>query len=269
MSKGKKILLWVLALVLMLGSAVYQRMTGPTHPKRVSAVVSGIEVKTKLERSYDGDDDMPVVVSADSKVKAKLIYKRYPTNDEWTTVDMKREGEYLKSSVPHQAPAGKVMYNVILIGEKGDQAFLSDAPVVTRYKGKVPGFILYPHVLFMFIAMVFSLRTGITFFSKEDSTFKLALITTLLFIGGGFILGPIVQKYAFGEYWTGFPFGTDLTDNKTAASLLFWVIALWRLKVNPNQRAWALLAAIVMFGIYLIPHSMFGSQLDYSQVPQN
>ena len=37
----------------------------------------------------------------------------------------------------------------------------------------------------------------------------------LLLAVGGFILGPLVQNYAFGELWTGVPFGWDLTDNKT------------------------------------------------------
>ena len=34
-----------------------------------------------------------------------------------------------------------------------------------------------------------------------------------------------VQKAAFGAYWTGFPFGYDLTDNKTVLMWLAWVLA--------------------------------------------
>ena len=37
---------------------------------------------------------------------------------------------------------------------------------------------------------------------------------------GGMILGPIVQKYAFGAYWTGIPFGHDLTDAKNLVDAL-------------------------------------------------
>ena len=43
---------------------------------------------------------------------------------------------------------------------------------------------------------------------------------------GGMILGPIVQKYAFGEYWTGFPYGGDFTDNKMLIMWLAWAIAM-------------------------------------------
>ena len=30
-------------------------------------------------------------------------------------------------------------------------------------------------------------------------------LTLILFLFGGMIMGPVVQKFAFGEFWTGFP----------------------------------------------------------------
>ena len=44
---------------------------------------------------------------------------------------------------------------------------------------------------------------------------------------GGMLLGPFVQKYAFGEFWTGWPNGHDLTDNKTLIMWLVWAAALY------------------------------------------
>jgi hypothetical protein len=73
-----------------------------------------------------------------------------------------------------------------------------------------------------------------------------------------------MQLYAFGELWTGWPFGQDLTDNKTLVAFIFWLIALIRLWRNREHRGWALVAAIVMLIIYFIPHSVLGSELDYS-----
>ena len=83
---------------------------------------------------------------------------------------------------------------------------------------------------------------------------------------GGLILGPIVQKYAFDAYWTGWPFGHDLTDNKAAVAMLFWLIAYWRMRKDRRSRAWPLMASIVVLIIWLIPHSMLGSELDYTQL---
>ncbi|MGA7306529.1 MAG: hypothetical protein WBW88_16750, partial [Rhodothermales bacterium] len=84
------------------------------------------------------------------------------------------------------------------------------------------------------------------------------------------IMGPIVQNYAFGEYWTGFPFGYDLTDNKTLIMWLCWVVAagvlrFGRIKREVIQRGLVLAAAVVMVAVYLIPHSLRGSEYDYRE----
>ena len=76
-------------------------------------------------------------------------------------------------------------------------------------------------------------------------------------------MGPIVQKYAFGEFWTGVPFGWDLTDNKTLIGFSAWLIAVianWK-KERP---VYSIIAAILLLVIYSVPHSMFGSELDYN-----
>ncbi len=79
------------------------------------------------------------------------------------------------------------------------------------------------------------------------------------------ILGPIVQKYAFDAYWTGWPFGQDLTDNKTLAAFVLWVAAYFQVKFNPKKRGWVIAAAVLLLAVYLIPHSMFGSEIDFTQ----
>ena len=96
---------------------------------------------------------------------------------------------------------------------------------------------------------------------------------TVVLIGiGGLLLGPIVQKHAFGAYWTGWPFGEDLTDNKTLAMWLAWVVAVFVLsrRREPTDRRGARavvgFAAAVMLVVYLVPHSLRGSQLDYGKV---
>jgi hypothetical protein len=88
---------------------------------------------------------------------------------------------------------------------------------------------------------------------------------------GGMILGPIVQKYAFGAYWTGFPLGGDWTDNKMLVMWIVWIVACVVLGfgARPERKAGrlvVLLAALVMTTVYLIPHSARGSELDYSKI---
>ena len=78
---------------------------------------------------------------------------------------------------------------------------------------------------------------------------------------GGLLLGPAVQKYAFDAWWTGWPFGHDLTDNKTAIAVAAWGIALLRTRGGRGARVAIVVAALVTMAVFIVPHSMFGSEL--------
>jgi hypothetical protein len=69
-----------------------------------------------------------------------------------------------------------------------------------------------------------------------------------------------VQKYAFGAYWTGFPLGGDLTDTKILFVFCFWLAAFF---LRRRSRWWTIAATVLMVAVYLIPHSILGSELDY------
>ncbi len=254
--------LWALALLITLASAVYQRMTGPSYPARGSVKLAGSEVKYRLIRTQ-GDGDAEVRIPAPtSATEGSLAWKRYKTADAWQYVQMTRDGKDLVGRLPHQPPAGKLAYRVIL-QDGAERVTVGGSPIIIRFKGEVPMPVLVVHIFCMFVGMLVSTRAGLEFFASRPDYLKLALITILLLGVGGLILGPVVQKYAFDAYWTGWPFGTDLTDNKTAVAWLAWVAAWLRLKRKPESGAWALAAAIVTLVVFAIPHSMFGSELKY------
>ena len=116
------------------------------------------------------------------------------------------------------------------------------------------------------------LRAGLAALFAPGGMRRYAWIAFAGMTVGGMILGPIVQKYAFGAYWTGFPWGYDLTDNKTLVMWVVWIAACAVLgRRDTGRPRWparlaVLAAAIVMTGVYLIPHSLRGSQLDYDAV---
>ena len=260
----KKVLFWIIAIVITLSSAIYQRMTGPTHPYRGSVEIKGQEVSYRLIRSFPRPMDAPVrIVVEDEDITGYFTYKRYPSFDDWDTKSLVRDGEYLIAYIPQQPAAGKIMYQITL--EKGEEKVkLSEDPIVIRFRNDVPAWAMIPHILLMFMAMLLSTRTGLAALAGHK-TYTLVLWTLATFVLGGLVFGPIIQKYAFGDWWTGWPFGTDLTDNKTAFALIFWVIAFFKARQNHQHRTWVIVASIVLFLIYLIPHSMFGSEIDWTQ----
>ena len=259
--------LWVLSFLLVAFAAAYQRMTGPTYPVSSRATIGGNELRFRLLRSSGSPTDQEIRLSvADDKIGGFIELRRFRSNDPWTRQELERQGSELVGRIPHQPPAGKVAYKICL-ADATQQVWLTEDPVVLRFKGDVPAAIMIPHIVLMFLAMLFSTRTGFEALLKRPGTARLALWTTITFGLGGIILGPMVQKLAFGAYWTGWPFGNDLTDNKTVVAFLAWVVALWRLRRNPNAGGWALAASVILFAVYMIPHSVLGSELDYTQAP--
>lgn len=258
------VLLWTISILLMLSLAIYQRATGPTYPVRGKVEINGETVRYKLLRSHNTGIDAPVEIAVSEGISAIIRYKRFKSFDEWTTVDIQSSNGIIRWAVPNQPPAGKVEYQIALMHNESAIS-LTNEPVIIRFKGVVPAWVLIPHVFFMFFAMVYSIRTGFEVIFKRNNTLKLTSITLLLLLVGGLILGPIVQKYAFDAYWTGWPWGHDLTDNKTIVAFLFWLLAWLVLRRNPNNRVWPMVATIVMLAVYLIPHSVLGSEIDHTK----
>jgi hypothetical protein len=263
----KSVLLWMLAFVLTVLTAVYQRMTGPTYPITGKVKIENKIIKYFLDRSHGGEDDHLIKINTDNEnVSGILEWKRFKTSDFWTIDTMVYQKGYLTGLLPHQPPAGKLIYRISL-SKNGESFNLNDGhPVVIRFKGDVPVFIIIPHVILIFMAMLFSTRTGLEFFNIEPNYKKLVYWTFGLLLLGGMIFGPIMQKYAFGAFWTGVPFGIDLTDNKTLIAVIGWIIALIAVKKSANPKKWIIFASILMFVVYLIPHSVLGSELDYNEM---
>lgn len=277
----KKFILWFLAFLITISAAIYQRTTGPTYPKRLDVSINGKVTDLKLVRSLSLNQKPEIRLNiADTSVKAKLYFKRFKTDEEYQAADFSYKSVPVNSfimnklfkiynengyyaTVPQQPPAGKIQYYFELTDSNGIKTYLKDSPVVIRFKGDVPAFVLIPHILLMFIAMLFSTLAGLMSLVKFPAYKKFSVWTLILFIAGGFALGPIVQYYAFGELWTGIPFGWDLTDNKTLIALVFWILAVVmnRKKERPLYTA---LAAFVLLLVFSIPHSLFGSELNYS-----
>ncbi len=253
---------WILAIVITLAAAVYQRGTGPTYPRRVSFDADGVSHAQKLPRSHGGKSDCPLVIEMpNEKVTGTLRFRRYPTTEDWKEVALTRDEKLLEGSLPSQPPAGKLEYVVVLTGEDGKTSAGPETATVIRFKGAVPAGFLFPHVLFMFLAMLVSTLVALKALSGSPGRLKYTWVTVVLLLLGGLVFGPIVQKYAFGDFWTGFPYGMDLTDNKVAVAFLFWLVALVT-NLGKRRPLWIVVAAVVLLAIYSIPHSVMGSELD-------
>ncbi|NQV14073.1 hypothetical protein HQ531_01345 [bacterium] len=268
-TKNQALLLWALAIIITLSSVAWQRMTGPTHPVNGKNVLEGITISYHFPTSQNTGTNAEVELNMSKPgLNPSLKWKRYKSNDEWRLSPfMKMNGKWV-AHLPSQPPAGKIIYQVLLAPASGKSVSITEEPIIIRFKGAVPASILFPHILFMFTAMLMASRTGLAAYVESPFALRYSLLTGLFLMLGGLILGPIVQKFAFDAYWTGWPWGHDLTDNKTAVAFLAWVLAVWRQKKTGNAKIWIISAAVITLAVYLIPHSALGSELDYTQMEQ-
>lgn len=280
--------LWAGAVVLMLGAASYQRMTGPTKPVTGALTVQGETVSYRLPRTHETVADARVAIPAPGAASSGWVeYRRFPTDEPFTRLDLVREADddgtdELAAYLPVQPAAGKLEYRVVVQDEGArvtvpsvEEAAQGRGTIVMRYKDPVPLPVLLSHVLFMFTGMLVGMRAGLGAIFGSGGLRRLSWTTLGLLTVGGLGLGPLVQKFAFDAYWTGFPWGYDLTDNKTLIMWLSWAGACAAVGFGKRaagygrvQRAVVVAAAVITTGVYLVPHSLRGSELDYGLVDE-
>ncbi|MBN1387401.1 MAG: hypothetical protein JW965_03085 [Bacteroidales bacterium] len=276
----KSTIYWILAVIITLSAAYYQRKTGPTYPRQIEIVANGMEYELKLTRSIEISDSNYIKLAIkDSSVKAKLYHKRLQVDEPYRVVDFIYEEHPVNSFImnrifsiekeiglfayiPAQPPAGKIEYFFEITDDNGSNTYFQNEPIVVRFKGAVPSKILTPHIIIMFIAMLLSTLAGLMAIGKHKSYRKWGIWTFIVLIIGGMVLGPLVQYHAFGAAWTGIPVGWDLTDNKTLIAVIFWAIAVFG-NIKKKRSGLTILASFILLLVYTIPHSLFGSELDY------
>lgn len=249
--------LWLIALLLTLVLARWQRVSGPTYPLSGTTAVAGADYRWQLERSHAGPGDHPVKLRAPvSGASGTLEWRVHKSADAWTAVPMTPAGDTLTAPLPHQEPGQKLDYRVTLVAN-GESLTLPPSGIATlRFRADVPTWVLIPHIFVMFGALLLSARTGLEAFRKQPD-FKLLTARTLAaLVVGGFILGCIVSGYAFSMPWGGFPISNDPTDNKTLVAFLAWAVAAVPVFRGRNARAFVIGAALVTFAVFVIPHSI-------------
>lgn len=277
-----RILLWAVAAALTLACFAFQNRTGPTYPLEGTFGTARGDVAFKFLRSEEIGTGLQIMLRdpVPAGVSAKVRYRRYKSNDGWSEKEMapgtfrfarRGSAEEVRGmgaelpSLPERA--GKYEYLVLVDDGTGPRSVTGDRPVYARYKAPVPRAVLLVHILVVFLSMMLAIRTGLqALVGGEVRTLLWATIGSLVL--GAFVLGPIVQWYAFGVWWSGVPFGYDWTDNKVLVELLAWLgaatVAL--LSRRPGRvRAAVLAATVVTLAVYFIPHSIFGSEYDYTR----
>jgi len=254
----RSVLFWILAVAITIASAVYQRLTGPTYPLAgAMKLANGHEVSFSLQRTHAGGDPAQVaVLTHDSAIGGTLMWRSYRSAEPWQTSAMQYDGAMLRGEMPARSALEKIEYQIALNAEGQETLLPQGGPLMMRFKGEVPLWVLIPHVLVMFAAMLLATRTGLEVFAPQASIARFVNWTVISLFIGGFVMGPLATYFAFDLWWTGWPVGNDITDNKTLIAFVVWVITWAVSKRVSNPKPWVFVAAIVMLIVFMIPHSI-------------
>ena len=273
---------WLIAVALSAACFLFQNRTGPTWPLEGTVATARGPVGFKLLRSEEIGTGLQLLLRdpVPRGVSAKVRYRRFRSADPWSELPLTpglfrvarrgavEEVRGLGATLPSlRERAGKYEYLVLIDDGQGPRSITGERPVLARYKARVPGPVLFVHILVIFASMTLALRCALEALRGGEVRGLLwATLGSLLL--GAFARGPLVQRYAFGVWWSGVPFGWDWTDNKVLVELLAWLVAagLALAGRQPRRlRAAVLAAALVTLAVYFIPHSVFGSEYDYTR----
>ena len=277
-----KILIAILFTVLLLG---YARRTTMVRSMHKVVEQSGISIDHHTVPKQMGDEIPVISATVKGTSQVNLVY-RIGQEGEFLRVPMNPvpgEPNVFVLTLPHYPKAINAWYYIetsrmtadgevkVTLPDKDSGAF---KPIMLRYEGRVPAYIILPHVLCNFGAIFFA---ALTLFSAIDvrkgkrslkETIKFPLTTfTLLFLG--FLpFGIAMNWYAFGATWQAFPFGKDVTDNKSQIIMLFWLATLILVKGTLGGRSeernlvsnrgyfnMVIITVLVTIAMYAIPHS--------------
>jgi hypothetical protein len=272
------VLLWILAVFITLACITFQERTGPTKPLvgDFSTAVGLVHFKFLRSETIGHNLKIMLVQPVPEGISCTVRFRRYKSNDDWSELSMRpgtfefsRRGvtETVKGTgveLPSlEERAGKYEYFVYIDDGVRDRVSITgDKPIYARYKAQVPTLVLLLHIVVVFLSMILAIRTVLE--ALLDGAYKWMLWATIIsLLLGAFLLGPLVQWYAFGVWWSGVPFGYDWTDNKVLLELAFWLLALILNWGKKRRRGPVYVAGIVTLIVFFIPHSLFGSEYDY------
>ena len=182
------------------------------------------------------------------------------------------------ATLPDLGKGKRIEYAFSVTGERRVIARLpagKDDFLLVKYKGQYSMPVLVLHIVFMFGSFYFMVQTmmGAVQILREREgkliTVRMMRLAMICVFIGGWPLGFILNYQRFGPVWEGFPFGLDITDNKTQIIFLFWLTAMILVRgsffgkgeqfdtLGDRGFAWAMVTCfIVSMFLYLVPHSL-------------
>jgi len=188
-----------------------------------------------------------------------------------------RRGIY-EARLPEFEKGTKIKYWITASNSEGAKVRVPGDPGkfgVLKYKGKASNLVVGAHIAFMFGAFFFMAMSFLAAIEilrgredKKNAVRAARWVLASSFIGG-WPLGFVLNYQTFGPVWEGFPFGYDITDNKTQVIFILWLVSMllaWGSFIGKGEekdrlgrKAWAfsiVACFVVSLALFILPHSI-------------
>jgi hypothetical protein len=237
-----------------------------------------IEHRTVTEQVGPGRPDLVLTVEGGQELDPVVRYSIGKEKD-LQSITMTDGGDGVwEASLPEFEKGTKIHYAIEFLRSGERVARVPEEHgsfLFIKYKGKVSAVVLTLHILFMFASFYFMVQglwsaigilAGRAWKAEAVGHARWVLISSF---AGGWPLGFILNYQAFGVVWEGFPFGYDVTDNKTQIMFVFWLASLLLVRgsfLGKEERldtlgargfaAAVIVSFIVSLALFIVPHSL-------------
>lgn len=273
---ARRIIVALVCTVVVLGAS---RMLSVTEPRDVRVTEGDVtlEHRTVTEFFGPGQVRLETRIAVPPRSWLYVDYARARSDSVRSRGFIREGGSRMGVYLPPFRQGEKVRYAIRLVRQDGTVVRLPQGGgwYTIRYKAHASMPVLVAHIVAMFAGFFFmilaffeavrALRSGT---GKRGVMMPTRWALLFTFLGGG-PLGFLLNRQVFGPVWEGYPFGADVTDNKTMIIFVFWLasaLLAWgsfvgrgeeRDRLGTRGFAWAIVASfVVSLALYLVPHSI-------------
>ena len=273
----KRIVLGLVLTVVLLGIA---RRLSTRNPRDINVEEGGVRVNhtTVTEQVGPGEPVISVRIEPADGGEPGIDFGQLGRAELRERRMVDSGGGLWEVSLPDVGKGNRLHYALRIIRQDGRVMRIPAQPdrfFLIKFKGEVSPIVLIVHIAFMFGAFFFMIQSlfgSVRILQGAEGkrgTVNAARWVLILSFIGGWPLGFILNYQAFGMLWEGFPFGFDITDNKTQLMFIFWLVSLLLVRgslfgrgeetdiLGPKGLAWAVMVSfVVSLLLFLVPHSL-------------
>ncbi len=231
------------AVIFTLLMLVFTRKTTAVRSVHKMVEQGGILIEHHTVPKQVGEEIPLISARVEGSSEVRLVYK-IGMEGEYQSIPMltkSSEQNVFEASIPLHPKGVKAWYYLEAVSpaaEGGVTVTLPEAqsgqvdPIRLKFEGEVPPYVIIAHILCIFGAIFFAVLALFSAIdvSRSKETLRQSVkypVWTLVLLFLGFVpFGIAMNYFAFGVLWEAFPFGWDVTDNKSQIMMLFWLLTL-------------------------------------------